>query len=134
VPVAPAASRAIEIEAHERRHHRFTGIIPAFPAQWFYGFLRALPGVPSLLAAVDTGTGHQDHTTSPYAPAPFVLQRRRVPSHPAPNVRDDRDTPLLRERETAADMPVIWVRREAKYFFERDWTAIQLICPSGKSG
>jgi hypothetical protein len=81
-------------KAHELSHHRFTGIIPAFPAQWFYGFLRALPGVPSLLAAVDTGTGYQDHTTSPYAPARFVLQRRGVPSHPAPNVRDDRDTPL----------------------------------------
>jgi hypothetical protein len=70
VPVAPAASRAIVIEAHERSHYRFTGIIPAFPAQWFYGFLRALPGVPSLLATVDTGTGYQDHTTSPYAAVP----------------------------------------------------------------
>jgi hypothetical protein len=25
-------------------HHRFTGASPAFPAQWFYGFLRALLG------------------------------------------------------------------------------------------
>ena len=79
MPVAPAASRAIVIEAHEHSHYRFTGIVPAFPAQWFYGFLRALPGVPSLLAAVDTGTGYQDHTTSPSAPALFVLQ-----CHPRP--------------------------------------------------
>jgi hypothetical protein len=30
-----------------RKHessHRFTGFNPAFPAQWFYGFLRALLG------------------------------------------------------------------------------------------
>ena len=31
-------------EAHERSHHRYTGVNPAFPAQWFYGLFRALPG------------------------------------------------------------------------------------------
>jgi hypothetical protein len=53
---------------------------PAFPTQWFYGFLRALPGD----RLVDTVTGEvtsanltpaprrQDHTTSPSASAPFV--------------------------------------------------------------
>src|SRR6476660_10573918 len=30
--------------------HRFTGIKPAFPARWFYGFLRALPGDRALLS------------------------------------------------------------------------------------
>jgi hypothetical protein len=44
VPNAPAASRAKLSEAHERSHHGHTGNHPAFPAQWFYGFLRALPG------------------------------------------------------------------------------------------
>jgi hypothetical protein len=29
------------------------------------------------------------------------LLRRKRPSHPAPNVRDDRDTPLLRRRDGA---------------------------------
>ena len=38
---------------------------------------------------------HQDHTTSPSASMRFVLAHRERPSHPAPNVRDDRDTPLL---------------------------------------
>ena len=31
-------------EAHERSHHGHTGNHPAFPAQWFYGLFRALPG------------------------------------------------------------------------------------------
>jgi hypothetical protein len=31
-------------KAHERSHHGHTGNHPAFPAQWFYGVLRALPG------------------------------------------------------------------------------------------
>jgi hypothetical protein len=35
VPAAPAASRAKLSEAHERSHHRFRRIQPAFPAQWF---------------------------------------------------------------------------------------------------
>ena len=36
-------------EPHEHSHHRFSRNIPAFPAQWFYGFLRALPGDLALL-------------------------------------------------------------------------------------
>jgi hypothetical protein len=34
-----------------------------------------------------------------------------------PNVRDDRDTPLVRD-ETARDMQVIWVRRKREYFLK----------------
>jgi hypothetical protein len=37
-------------------------------------------------------------------------------------VRDDRDTPLKWD-ETEADMPVIWVGREPKYFWLWDSTA-----------
>jgi hypothetical protein len=44
VPNAPIASRAKLNKAHERSHHRYTGVNPAFPAQWFYGLFRALPG------------------------------------------------------------------------------------------
>src|SRR5581483_10710299 len=32
--------------------HRYAEITPALPAQWLYGLLRALPGVPGLLASV----------------------------------------------------------------------------------
>jgi hypothetical protein len=37
-------------KAHERSHHGHTGNHPAFPAQWFYGLLRALPGDQALLS------------------------------------------------------------------------------------
>src|SRR5260370_9602392 len=44
-------SLACEIDkAHERSHHRYTGINPAFPAQWLYGLLRALPVDQALLS------------------------------------------------------------------------------------
>jgi hypothetical protein len=42
-PNAPAASHARK-KARERSHHGHTGNHPAFPAQWSYGVLRALPG------------------------------------------------------------------------------------------
>jgi hypothetical protein len=50
-----------------------------------------------------------------------------------PNVRDDRDTPLVRD-ETARVISLIWVRREAEYFCAGDSTEkskTPLICPSG---
>ena len=38
-----------------------------------------------------------------------------------PNVRDDRETPLVRDR-MAKDMPVICVRRKPNYFGKGGWT------------
>ena len=81
--------------------HRFTGFTPAFPAQWFYGFLRALaPGRPGFLATLapekhqllknlTPASGRQNHTTSPYASTPFVHAHKHAttlqrPPHPAP--------------------------------------------------
>jgi hypothetical protein len=57
-----------------------TPVHPAFPAQWFYGFLRALPGDRAWLppspadysANLTPASGRQDHTTSPSAFALFV--------------------------------------------------------------
>jgi hypothetical protein len=96
VPNAPAAS-CVKKQTHERSHHRYTGVNPAFPAQWFYGLLRALPGdhaclTPSparLLADLTPALGRQNHTTSPYASASFVrLAIARLmpprPPHPVP--------------------------------------------------
>src|ERR1700720_4388396 len=79
---APAASRAKVSKAHERSHHGHTGYRPAFPAQWFYGLLRALPGdqaclTPSparLHADLTPASGRQNDTTSPSASAPFVTR------------------------------------------------------------
>jgi hypothetical protein len=36
-------------------NHRYSRDIPAFPAQWFYGFLRALPGEAAFFAPVAGG-------------------------------------------------------------------------------
>src|SRR5258706_8312357 len=90
------ASRAKLNKAHERSHHGHTGNHPAFPAQWFYGLLRALPGdqaclTPSpalLIADLTPALGRQNDTTWPYASASFVrLAIARLtpprPSHPA---------------------------------------------------
>src|SRR5712672_1531582 len=101
-------------KAHERSHHGHTGNHPAFPAQWFYGLLRALPGdqaclTPSpalLLADLTPASGRQNHTTSPYAAAPFVKCAARVHRIP-PRVRDDRETPLwgTGPNRYSADLP-----------------------------
>ena len=85
VPNAPAASCVIKNTRVS--HHRYTGNHPAFPAQWFYGLLRALLGdqaclTPSsalLLADLTPASGRQNHTTSPYAAAPFVWLAIRAP-------------------------------------------------------
>jgi len=44
------------------------------------------------------------------------------PSHPVPNVRDDRETPLCVGRDGALII-LIWVSGEAQYFCKRGWTA-----------
>jgi hypothetical protein len=74
---------------------------PAFPAQWFYGLFRALPGdraclspSPAALAAdLTPASRRQDHTTSPSASGALVFGAIRVHRIP-PHVRDDRETPL----------------------------------------
>jgi len=55
------------------------------------------------------------------------------PPHPAPNVRDDRDTPLMWDG-MAMDIVVIWVFGKSEYFFVRGWTGNSQNSPSGKSG
>src|SRR6476661_11101339 len=107
-------------KAPEHSHHRFTGNHPAFPAQWFYGVLRDLPGdqacltpLPALLLAdLTPASGRQNHTTWPYASAAFVTRANSVHRIP-PRVRNVRNAP---QRDgTRMDMEVIWVRWQAKF-------------------
>jgi hypothetical protein len=44
VRAAPAVSCASLHKEMRTRAYRFSGGNPAFPAQWFYGLFRALPG------------------------------------------------------------------------------------------
>src|SRR2546421_10040386 len=118
---------------------------PAFPAQWFYGLFCALPGDRALLppsladcspANLTPASGRQDHTALPYARPRSRQQRRSRPSHPAPNVRDDRDTPLLWARDkrkhgadlgcSAMPSPCDRLTRRANFA----WRSCA-ICPSG---
>jgi hypothetical protein len=102
----------------------FNGLFRALPGERirFVAVVRGLrasisiPVGQSSLRGLGTSNGCQDHTASPYASAPFVcapFDRSRVgpalrprtrptlprPPHPAPNVRDDRDTPLSARRD-----------------------------------
>ena len=81
---------------------------PAFPARWFYGLYRALPGdravlPPSflrslLLKNLAPASGRQDHTTSPSATAPLALRRYDVHRIPHPTSVTTR-TPLCSRRD-----------------------------------
>jgi len=80
---------------------------------------RRRPQCASIVADLMPASRHQNHTASPSAGPRIRLMRRPRPPHPAPNVRDDRDTPLVKRvqdvRTNAADLR----KREAKYFLLR---------------
>jgi hypothetical protein len=104
------------------RAYRFSGNTPAFPAQWFYDLLRALPGdraflPPSpprslLLRNLTPASGCQDHTTSSSAWATLVSRCSRVHRIP-PRVRDDREPPLCVGRD-AQNVPLIWGQEQSR--------------------
>ena len=86
--------------------------IPAFPARWFYGFLRALSGdraflspspvqCVSIVTELIPASRHQDHTTSPSAPAPLVRRHQRVHRILRPTFVTIGQTPLWRARDGA---------------------------------
>ena len=123
---APAVSRAMG-RRKRTRAYRFSGGNPAFPAQWLYGLLRALPGDeflfvtvtsglrfvfspvgPTRLRWLDISNGCQNHTTSPYAATSHQSSDRRLANRcsgegpEAPCVRatldHSRGEPALRPR------------------------------------
>ncbi len=74
----------------QRRHRKH----PAFPTQWFYRIeWFHVPGwADKTSARLSISNGCQDHTTSPYASAPFVLRARSFAheawkAHPARSSR-----------------------------------------------
>jgi hypothetical protein len=77
---------------------------PAFPAQWLYGLLRALPGErlfclrhpreASLLQDLAPAPRRPNHTTSPYASGAYVYRALSV-HRISPHVRDDRERPSI---------------------------------------
>jgi hypothetical protein len=74
-----------------------------------------------IIAKLISASGYQAHTTSPSASAPLVLTAQRRPPHPAPNARDDRETPLRRGGMAQAckdDLP----DGRSEYFSYQGWT------------
>ena len=80
------------------------------------------------------------------APGPYDFAVRRLtsrlrkkrlvkprPSHPAPNVRDDREAPLLIRCGTRGNLLLICPTVQANSFFQKGWTGFCEACPSGKS-
>src|ERR1700727_3275505 len=57
----------------------------------------------STIAKLTSASRSQDHTTSPSASQRIRLVHCKRPSLPAPNVRDDRETPLVRSAGCAED-------------------------------
>ena len=104
-------------KAYERSHHRFAetfrhslhdGVTVSFvlsPVNRAFCHRR----LSIISTSLTPASGRQDHTTSPSEVHALRLQRKPRPSHPAPNVRDDRDTPLFsgaRRRACRNDLPV----------------------------
>src|SRR5712664_1725291 len=95
----PGAQCARSLVCKKNKHTSIVTTVtpetPAFPAQWFYGLLLALPGdqaclTPSpahLLADLTPALGRQNDTTWPYASALFVKRTARV--HRIPPRVDD---------------------------------------------
>jgi hypothetical protein len=94
--------------------------------------LRALPGVPGLLATIARQTcvfanltpasGCQDHTAWPSAQVLPVSQHSRGHRH-LPHVRDVGQRPSHRDR-MGLRKQVIWGARKQKYFFEQVLTRL----------
>ena len=98
-PIAACAEIVRCAHALVRSHRNH----PAFPAQWFYGLFRALPGdraflPPSPLRSLHLtnltpASGRQDHTTSPSASRIARQARPQRPPHPAPRFVTLRNAP-----------------------------------------
>ncbi len=91
------------------RNHRYGPDHPAFPARWRYGLYVISPGIgflaPVARALVElahrTWHQHRDARTTRFRRAHRIVRRHdrsrcnpTRPPHPAPNARDDRETPL----------------------------------------
>ena len=147
--LAPAASRA-KMKKHTSIVTTGSPVSPSIPCAMVLTVSFALSPVTGLFCHRRfAGITLANLSASVGAPGPHdfavrtntVRPRKRIalgdvrPSHPLPNVRDDRDTPLL-WAGTAQTVSLIWGKREAEYFCAKGWTGFRtrrFFCPSGKS-
>ena len=125
VRAAPAVSCAVmRKKRHAHEHTGSAGASRPSLRNGFTAYFALFPENGSFASVARTTLSHltnltpaprrQNHTTSPYASATLVscgLGVHRI----LPRVSDDGQRPSSR-RETAAVMPLIWVRTEAEYF------------------
>jgi hypothetical protein len=120
-------------------HHGRAGS-PGIPArEWFYGFLRALPGDRaclspspaqrvSVVAVLTPASGRQDHTTSPSASRAIRQRRQSVHRIPRPTSVTIAKRPSVQGGGTREVLKMICPTGRAKYFYLKDWTdSISLI-------
>jgi hypothetical protein len=73
------------------------------------GFLATIIRVTgNVVANLTPASGRRDHSALPYAKVSLVSRHFSRPPHPASNVRDDRETPLMWKqdgRDAAGDLP-----------------------------
>src|SRR5216683_5641407 len=114
-----------------RQNHRYRRIIRPSLRNGFNGFLRALPGDHCLVATVARETRERLHDLSACVGAPephdfavrcsIIRPRKKLrltlprPSHPIPNVRDDREPPLYGERDERKKATDLGVRSIAAH-------------------
>ena len=98
---------------------------PGLPRAMVLRLIRDLPGARALLppsparsslADLTPASGCQDHTISSSASVPFVRASKsraspKRPSHPALNVRDDREAPLVASTGQADHSSDFWKRQ-----------------------
>ena len=96
-------SRVQNCAKKRTRAYRFSGSSPAFPAQWFYGLCRALPGDRAFLSPsfAKIASRKLDAGVEASGPHDFAVRQQNALVRSAacdhriqPRVRDDRDTPL----------------------------------------
>ncbi len=118
------------IKAHERSHHRFTGNTRLSPRNGFNGFLRALPGVPGLLATFVGGLLRRSDTSvgvsgpHDFAVRLSAIRQKRIRVHRIPpRVRDDRERPSV--GRDGCGYRLICTFRKTEYFFGRGLTGFR---------
>jgi hypothetical protein len=98
-PAASCAEKSTRVSHHGRariaRHSRTRLVLTASFALSPETGLIASVADRSSSAGLASASGCQDHTTSPSAFRNVRLSSQKRPPHPAPNVRDDRETPLI---------------------------------------
>jgi hypothetical protein len=125
-------TRGLVCNVHKKmrtRAYRFSGEHPTFPAQWFYGLYRALPGDRAFChrrlhgyfrKSLTPASRRQDHTTSPYVSAPFV-KGASASTAPCPASVTIASRPSEWDR-MGQSVAMICPTAKAEYFFTQGWT------------